>query len=336
MDDMTNAPGTGPAAPAQPAPAMAPSAEAPAAPIAPPRKRRGAWFWLGLVVALAVLAAIGWFGYRGATARNRAVADLAEATTRLEAADAVVVQIDEVVRAQVDEATGAKARDANDKLPQAKTDLAAALDLIDTARPDLPDNQLTRADALKASSEARVAMLEQAGPILEANISAAEALTPATEGWTLLSDAEKLADQAVVEYNKLSKDSVAKSQTLTTQAETKLKDARTKFDTADKAFPDAKLVVYVNYIDEKLALLALSKKADVAFTSGNNAQANEYSNQYNAKDKQVVELAKKLPASPSKAIADAYDKAAGDATTAYFKARDAATKADQELRGIEG
>ena len=88
-------------------------------------------------------------------------------------------------------------------------------------------------------------MLEHAEVILDVNIAAATALGDGNAGWDLVLEAEKLADAAVVEYNKLTKDAVRKSQDLSTQAERKLTEGRTKLDAAEKAFPAATLEVFV-------------------------------------------------------------------------------------------
>jgi len=329
-----------PQQPTAPEPVVAPQASTPEsaspAQVAPEGKKgRGrTWIVVGVVVAVVVLGVIGWYGYQLTTARSAAQDALAEATTLIESADQVVLEIDEIVRAEVTAAVGQQAADAQPKVDPATADLKAAITMLDEAKPDLRDEDVEQADALIASAEARIKMLAQATPILEANVAAGAAIDPAEKGWALALDGEKLADQSVAEYNKLTKDSVSKSATLTAQSEAKFKEAKTEFDKAHAAFPAAGLDVYIVYIDQKLAALALSRKADTAFLAGDNAKANEYSNQYNAKDKQVIELAKKLPDSPSAAIADAYEKLAGEPTKLYFEARAEATAADDALRAL--
>lgn len=299
------------------------------------RKGRGRiWIILAVVLAVAVVAAGAWYGYQLSTERTAARDKLAEATKLLEDADVVVLEIDEVVRAEVNAEVGEKAAKAMPKVDPARADLEAAIAMLEASTADLSPADVERADALVASASARVSMLEQATPILEANKAAGSAIDPAKEGWQLALDGEKLADQAVAEYNKLTKTAVSTSATLTAQAEAKLKEGRAKLDEAHKAFPAAGLDVYVVYLDQKLAAVALSKQADAAYLAGENAKANEYSNQYNVKDKQIIESAKKLPASPSAAIAAAYDKQAGEATKAYFQAREQATEADDALRAL--
>ncbi|MDO8986653.1 MAG: hypothetical protein Q7V14_00315 [Coriobacteriia bacterium] len=332
--------------PAPEEPTVAVETPAPAAAVVAdeePRGRRssagkrglgGVWITLAVIVALAILGAVGWYGYQAKVTRSAASEKLAEATGLIESADEVVLQIDEVVRAEVTANVGRKAAEAKTKFDGASADLDSAITMLEQAKPDLSEAEVLRANALANSAKARITMLGQASPILDANVAAGSAIDPAQEAWTLMLDAEKIADESVKEYNKLTKDAVSKSATLTVSAEAKFKESRLKFDEAHKAFGAAGLDVYLTYIDQKLAALALSRQADTSFVAGNNAQANEYSNQYNVKDKQVIELAKKLPASPSAVIADAYEKQAGEATKAYFQAREEATSADDELRAL--
>jgi hypothetical protein len=55
---------------------------------------------------------------------------------------------------------------------------------------------------------------------------------------------------------------------------------------------------------------------------------------YNDKDKRAVALAKTLPASPAKAVADAYEAEATAATDEYYAARERATEADGRVRRL--
>ncbi len=311
-----------------------PGQNGPEAPEPVGKKSHALWITLGVVFGLALLGGVGWYGYQLNATRSAASDQLREATGLIEDADVVVLEIDQVVRAEITAQVGEDAALALPKVDTAAADLDAAAVMLEAARPDLTDADVVRADALIASAVARLKMLEQATPILEANQAAGAAISPAEEGWILALDGEKFADEAVKEYNKLTKAAVSKSATLTVQAEAKFKEAKAKFDEANKAFEAAGLVVYVTYIDQKLAAIAISKQADAAFTAGNNAKANEYSNQYNAKDKQVIALAKTLPKSPSTLIATAYETQAGDPTKAYFQAREEATQADDELRAL--
>lgn len=297
--------------------------------------RRTTWpLIVALVVAVAVLIGIGLFVYRETTARNEAIRQLAEATDRLESADEVVIEVDEVIRAKVEPSLGERASEALDRLEGALDDLSSAREIIAASRDELPDEELARADALDESAAARERMLEHAEDILETNVKAASALGDANAGWDLVLEGEKISDAAVAEYNKLTKEAATKSRDLSIQAERKLTDGRVKLEAAETAFPEAALEAFIDYVNKKLALIAISKQADAALIEGKNAQANQFSNQYNAKDKELIELAKKLPDTPSAAIAAAYETQAGEANQEYFQAREEATQADERLRDI--
>ncbi len=287
-----------------------------------------------VIVVLAIAVGAGLYGYRVSTARRAAVEELDKATKLLQSADLVVLEVDDLIRQKLSDEVGAQAGELLEALPDASAELDLALKTLAGAAPDLPGDRISEAEALADSARARQDMLLSARPILEANEKVAAALSPALAAWDLVLEAEKIADQSVAEYNKLTKDSATAAQTLGTQAGQKLTEARTQFAASDKALPGAKLSRFTNYVDEKLKLLELSKKAISSFLAGDNATANEFSNQFNAKDKQISALAKTLPESPSGPIADAYEAMAGVSTDKYNAARDEATKADAELARV--
>ncbi|MDP2232168.1 MAG: hypothetical protein Q8K89_00910, partial [Actinomycetota bacterium] len=252
----------------------------------------------------------------------------------LEKADATVLDIDEVVRAEVDAKLADKARGLIGKIDDAAADLNEAADLVSKAQPGLNDVDRKRAKATKAAIDERLTMLGVANAILDANAKAGVALDPATKGWDTMLEGDRLADAAVVEYNKLTKAGVSASTSLTADAEAKIRAGRALMSEAATAFPEAGLKLYVEYADGKLALLATSKKSNAAWLLGDITSANKLISQYNADEKTVIVIAKRLPESPARAVADAYQKLAGAATDTYFEARERATKADATLKDM--
>ncbi len=288
-----------------------------------------------LVLLVGALAVGGWFAWQQIDTRNRALSEVDKATTLIENADVVVLEVDEIVRAEITSEVGAQASEIQTRVPDAVADLDAAAALLNGAMGDLREEDTPRAEALRDAALARSEMLASADPILEANAYAAAALTPALAGWDAVLEGEKLLDDAVVEYNKLTDAAVKKSRDITVQAEQKLQSAEDLFSEAATAFPEADFAPYQKYIDGKQQLVTLSKQADNAFLKGDKAKANDLSDTYNAQDKKMVEQGKALPGTPAEVIADAYERVAGEATAAYFEARDRATVADKALQDLE-
>ncbi len=300
-------------------------------------KRNRRWLQVTLVVLLLVAAVAGaFFAYRWATARKAASADLDKAITLVERADATVIEVDEVIRAEVESSLATRAAEALRDLPDAVTDLEDAIELAEGASPDLPSDRVEEADALIASAQARLTMLEHAEVILNANVKAASAIDPANEGWDRILAAEKTADQAVAEYNKLTTEAVKRSRELTEKATGEITSGKSKLEQAQDAFPEADFSPFIKYADGKLAALEISKKADDAFLADKKEEANKLNEQYNAAEKKLVEQAKGLPSSPNAVIAEAYESLAGSATVEYFDAREEATVADAELLKVSG
>lgn len=293
---------------------------------------------LGIVAAVVVMVALivtaGVYGFQQASARRIALQQLSEATTLVRDADKVVVEVDEVVRAEITPELSVRASEAASRVPDAIADLRAALELIEDATPALPEEHANEGAALAASAAARIDMLDLADSILKANVAAAAALGPARSGWDHIIAGEKLADQAVAEYNKLTRTAVINSQNLSDKALARYRQARDQFAAAHAAFKEAGLDAFIAYAEEKIALIGISKEADAAFLAGKNVEANKLSERFNAREKEIAEKAKSLPKTPEAAIAAAYDRIASAATAAYFDARDKATKADANLEQV--
>jgi hypothetical protein len=312
--------------------------EAPQAPVPLPTpadvdrfRRRRRLALLGLALAGAVLVVLVVVGYQTFTKRLAAAEKLDRATALVEDADAIVVQIDEVIRAEVTPELAERARGASERVERGEELLDDAIALIAQATDDLTDDERERAALLRSSAETRLDLLEVAPKIVEANAQAASALPLADEGWQALLDADKLSDRAVTRYNKLTKAGVAESQKLNRQAATKLALARSRFDSAENAFPGAPFEDYLAYVDLRIRLNRLSQQSDKAWLAKRIAKANSIIASYNREDRKAVAKAKQLT-DPAQTVADAFDEVTGDLSEEYYEARDRALEADQALR----
>ncbi len=290
------------------------------------------WFLAGVVIVSAAIVAV--LGYQRTTTQRAASADLTEASRLVERADSTVIAVDANVRSSIDSTVAAEAQTLLEQVGKANDDLTAAIAIIGDVKDRLPEAEAQQAEALKASAEARLVMLESAQPILETNVMVGTALGPADEAWTALLDADRLSKQSVAEYNKLTKASVTKAKDLATRAETKVKAAKTAFDQAGKAYESADFSAYIVFCDAKIESLVLSRKVDDAYLAGKPADANEIGDKFNAAEERLQQQAKKLPASPRVVIGDAYEAGVKDASAAYAQARAEATKADARYKDL--
>ncbi len=320
------------------APPVAPPAPPQTGAPAPGEGRKGltAAIVVIAIVAIAALGIAGWMYYQTTATQRAAVEQLEEATAFVESADVVVLELDEIVRAEISSEMTTQVAGVAERVPGAIDELEQAIVLIDDSIEDLPDDEIAYARALKDSASARLDMLAQADPILEANAKAAAALGPANEGWALVLEANELSRQSVVEYNKLTQDSVKKSAELTRQSNVAITEARSLFSEAATAFPEAELQPYIVHCEAKLAALLISKQADEAFLGGRPAEANTLSDKFNAAERELAAKAAELPPSPAIPIAAAYESLARESTELYFQARTQATEADARLREADG
>jgi hypothetical protein len=243
-----------------------------------------------------------------------------------------VVDVDAIVRAKVEPGLAEQAQSALADVEEADRLLEQAVVLVDRAHPDLNDDEREEADLLRASAVTRREMLRYAPSILEANEQAASALEPSETGWAALLAADKLSDQAVTAYNKLTKAGVGSSQKLNVQAAEKLSESGKRFTEAETAFPAAPFEDYSAYVATRVKLNALSQQSDKYWLAGDVAKANKVIGDYNRLDAQAVKQAAELPASTAAAVAAAYEKATDALLDRYYEARDRALAADKTLR----
>lgn len=282
---------------------------------------------LGVLVAGGVLA-LGWGVIQG---RLTAAKQLDRATALLSGGDATIVSADEIIRAEVSPETAAKAAGIDARVQAARSPLAEADVLAGAGIARLTDDELKLARLIQQAAKMRIAVLDAAVVVLSATQRAATAEELAADAWTRTLAADELARGAVAEYNTASNAGVKKAVTANGRAKVGFAQARLLLRQADIVFPEAKLAAFVSYVEKRLALVALAKKADDAWLAGRIVQANELRASYNAANDSAVESAKLLPGSPVTAIDNAYKTLADTPSSEYYKARQRAAEADKGL-----
>lgn len=291
--------------------------------------------WLLVVAAVVAVAAIAVAVYSGLKARERKTAAegrYEQAIRLIERAEPVLSDLDDIMESEISSQAVAQADDVIVALPDARKGLENAVDVLKSVQDRLPEDLAKTAGAVMASAHARMRMIDAGSKVLSWDAKAAAAVGPAREGWQLVLDAEQLADQAAVDYNKHTRDSVKASMGKAGQARAKLDQAKARFQAAQEAFEDADMKPFIDYCERKKELLSLSEQIDVAWLGGRLAQSNKLLTQYNEKEKALVELAKALPASETAPIAEAYDAKVSDDMKAYYSARDDASVADAGIK----
>ncbi len=306
-----------------------------APPIANKDSRRERRIWttivvVGVLVAIAVVA-LGWNVVQG---RLDAAKKLDRAISLLKQAIPTVGVTDAVVRADVTTATADRASELEPTLGDTRANLLEASALIDQGYSKLTDDERKQATRVQAAALARVQMLDAAPAIFSAMKDAVNAKWFADNGWSRTLAADQLARQSVADYNQHGIANVKNASALSTSATAGFTAARALFSQAASAFPDAKLEVYVAYVDRRLALATIAKQADIVWLAGDAAQANKLLAAYNSGDAAAAAAAAKLPVSPIVAIADAYKVQTAAPMDAYLKARQRAAEADAALKSL--
>jgi hypothetical protein len=295
--------------------------------------RRDRVVWTTLIV-LGVLAAAGAMalGWQVVEGRLDAAKKLDRAMALLAQTDDTIVAVDEIVRANVSSETASQARAAGSRIDSTRTQLEEAASLSMAGIDRLTDDEQEQAHLVEAAAKARLEMLDTAPAVLSATEKAAAAAALVDQAWAKTLAADRLAKQSVADYNKLKRADVKNASAANDGAQAGFVAARDLFSQAASAFPEADLGVFVTYVDDRIALVAISKKADAAWLSGSVSQANKLIASYNKRDTAVAEAAKQLPESPASAVAEAYKALADAPSSAYYKARQKAAEADNALR----
>lgn len=289
---------------------------------------------IAVVVAFAALVAYG-FRWVSANERVREARDGVESAARLlDAAEDDLLVVDRAVQADVSSEIATQAADALVLVSAVATELADATTMIEGAMPGLPEADMPLAGALLQSAEARTVMMEEAPAILEADIKAAHAIELADRALEEIKAAETLSVQATAEFNKHTEAGVRASNDASVKAETHLTAARSLLASATAEFAYADYSAFTAYVDAKIALVGISKEIDKLWLAGKVEESNKRLAAYNARDVEVVAMAKELPESVRDPIADAYKAATDEAVGRYFGARERARAAGDRVQEI--
>lgn len=286
------------------------------------------------VAVIAVFASLVVYGFRWVTANERvrdARNEVESAARLLDVAEEDLLVVDEVVQADVSSEIATQAAEALVLASSVATELADATSMIERAMLDLPESDLPLAQALLDSAAARATMVDEAPAILEADIMAAGAILLADQALEEIKAAEAHAAQAAVEFNKHTQAGVRASNDASVKAEERLTAARSLLASATVELPGADYAAFTAYIDAKVALIGISKEIDQLWLAGKIEESNKRLAEYNARDTEVVAMAKALPESVRDPIADAYKAATEDAVSRYFAAREVARAAGERV-----
>lgn len=301
---------------------------------APPKRRSRTWVWVLVVLLVVALAAAGFFAFAEWSRTRDAEAALGRASTLLERAEVDLIRVDEAVQLEIASVTATQAIEAAELADAVHADVAEASEIIVEALPDLPEQRLDLALALRESADARAEMMELAPGILEADAMAAEAIVAADQAVAEIKAAEELSAQAAAEFNKHTAEGVRASDALSVQAEERLRAAASLLATATSSFPGADFAAFNGYIEAKLGLIALAKEIDALWLAGDVAGSNTKLAAYNQRDAEIVAMAQALPASVRDPIADAYEAQTAEAMEQYFAARERARVAGELVSKI--
>ncbi len=293
-----------------------------------------------IVSVVLVVAAIGFGGsywYKQSIATKSVDATLDEALGLIERSDDVVVSMDEVLNASVDDAALDTMKDLIEKSPLAESYLDRAMNKVQEAE------SVNSSDALGEKKQriiddinARGDLIEKGKTLMNADVSAKRALNALEQAHEYVLIGDSLAVDAAKLVANTTEENVSASVSKSNQAIEQFQAARKLLNDAKSYSPNADLQLYYDYLNARIQAQQYALESDDAITRQNRAEAESNNNLANETEKEAAALAQGFPDVFSQPVLDAYEKDTEQDRSAYDDARSRAALADAYLRDYLG
>ncbi|MCL2655231.1 MAG: hypothetical protein FWD65_05995 [Coriobacteriia bacterium] len=285
-----------------------------------------------VIVSLCVLAGGAVFGLR--LYRNSPGQRIFRVMTTIERADAQIAHIDTALTAPLSTETTTQVTLARTAIPAARQTLSNARTMLDAIPPASARAPKTAARLAKVrrSLDARLALLDSAGPLLDATSQAATALMYGAQGWQNLRDGAALTDSAGQEFAHQTQDALVSSHEASTQAADAYAQAQEQFSAAARALPAADFTGYVAYTQQRTLMTQSALLACEDWINGHYKDANADVSAYNGFARAAARIADAGLQLPSDLVASAYQDQTKATQPLYESARAEVLRADAALR----
>lgn len=301
------------------------------------RVRRIAGTIAGIVCSVAVVGAFGMYLYKTYEDHAAQLDLLHQGIAELEAADEVIVRMDELVASPVTEETLVQMAEVEPQIEEARSHLDEAEVLARKAgRFMLQGADKEACNQLEEAVAARRDMLSHASNLMVADRNAAAATVSIEECWDLVIEADGLAREAAQLVTDTTAENVAASQEKSEQALAVFSQAREKLDAASASYASADFSILRSYIDVRIEAMGYAIASDEAIYIQDKKTADSQNALYNEADAKAAELAAQLPENPADPVVQAYEANIKGLLEDYQTARTRAATADAHLRDYLG
>lgn len=301
------------------------------------RRRRVVSGLLGTTLLVLALGAGGYFVHEVTEAEGHNRTILQDSIRSIEETDGLILEVDELLDAEVDE-------DAIARLEELKAEMPETLAILTEARETASSvlNELRGAVDKEAaghainSAQSRETMLEEAMPIIDLMELTYRRAQEADEAWGSLLTADSLAREASSLVSDTSEENVLASIERTEDSVAEFKRAREGFVSLANQDEGLDVQPYLAYIDKRLEALDYADASNRAILIQDKATAEGNNELYNQADQEATVLAQNLQGSLSKVVYEQYDEGTEEAFANYGNARASAGTADSFLREYLG
>ena len=195
------------------------------------------------------------------------------------------------------------------------------------------DEDLAALSQVQIAAEARSNMVDVGGEALDLMVSAGKRIAEANAVWNKVLKADGIArDAAEIANSATTEEATRLAANTTDQARSLLMEAREELAGLEKERPKLDYSDESRYVEKRIEAMGAALRTSESLLSNNREAASKANDEYNAKDREAVELAAHLPQSQAKKVAGAYEDSFDDLCREYDDARALAANADSAIR----
>ncbi|ANE23357.1 hypothetical protein AAY81_09930 [Denitrobacterium detoxificans] len=290
--------------------------------------------WFMAFAAIAVVAIL-FVSYMRTLAQQdeKMRSSVGEAIGYIQQSDEDIVAMDQLLGQEVNDGTVSQMKELLEKLPSSNSLLDRATNkATEVLNGDDNSGGVEMATRAQESAQARKTLVQAGSELLDAAVSAEEAIDDMNEAWEAL----KLGHEKSVAAAELVKDTteenVTASMALSKEAIDYYQQALLSISAASKLVPSANLQAYLNYANTALSAEQEAVESDEAILLQDKSTAENHNDSANTYTNAASRIAETFPSSPSQPIIDAYNQDTQQLWSDYEQARSTAAQADAYLR----
>ena len=302
------------------------------------RRSHRARIWAVVIVAIVAVVAVGVYaGVRFHEERMDFAGKVNMLVDRLSVVDEELVVIDDMMADPLAADNAEKRKNALTTMPKLMSELnRISTDAQSLAELATDDRSRELVDQVSKAALARNGMMSVAGETFRFSTEANGQIDRSNKVWNKVLNADQLIRGAVSDANKATTpDAASAALDNLRNAHESFADALYEMQDISNAY-DINLSAQKAYLDKKVEALEYAIETSEKLLAGDRDAAKQANEQYNEADSEAVQLAAKLPPSPTEAVRERFSVLMGDYQDRYEEARNKTVEADSVIREYLG